>query len=70
MGTRFDIKVSHKGVMVHINHFSFKTPKHTHAMLHKIAIFRGFVIFTCLVAGVLEFFALQRVRLQSRLTHF
>jgi hypothetical protein len=39
-------------------------------MLHKFSFFRGIVIFTCLIAGILEFFALQRVRLQSRLTNF
>lgn len=39
-------------------------------MLPKFSFFRGFVIFTRLVMGVLEFFALQRVRLHSRLSNF
>lgn len=50
-----------------LTHFRFLS---AHTMLHKFSFFRGFVIFTCLVMGVLEFFALQRVRLHSRLSNF
>ena len=39
-------------------------------MFYKASFIRWFVIFACLVAGVFEFFALQRVRLQSRVTNF
>lgn len=37
-------------------------------MFHKAAFFRVMAIPACLVWGVLEFFALQRSRLQSRRT--
>jgi hypothetical protein len=37
-------------------------------MLHKPAFFRALAIPACMVWGVLEFFALQRARLQSRRT--
>jgi hypothetical protein len=38
-------------------------------MLNKFSFLRWVVIFTCLIAGILEFFALQRARLQSRITN-
>ena len=39
-------------------------------MFYKASLIRWLVVFACLVAGVFEFFALQRVRLQSRISNF
>jgi len=39
-------------------------------MLHKATFIRLMAIPACMVWGVLEFFALQRARLQSRRAHF
>lgn len=56
-----------RGILCETTHSRFFS---THTMLHKVSFFRGFVIFACLAMGILEFFALQRVRLQSRRTGF
>lgn len=55
------------GLLCETTHFRLLSAQ---TMLHKVSLFLGFLIFTCLVMGVLEFFALQRVRLLSRLSNF
>ena len=45
-------------------------PSRPHSMLHKAAFFRAMAIPACMVWGIVEFFALQRARLQRRRAHF